>query len=65
MSLSSASRSLPSVVTNVVIKMPTPAVPSRTRLRTRARIGFGRRLRGTAQAMFIAFWVACATPSAP
>lgn len=40
-------------------------MPSNARLRNRALIGFGRLFRGTAQAVFIAFCVACATPRLP
>jgi hypothetical protein len=49
----------------VVATTATPATPIRWRLRSRARIGFARRLRGTDHATFIAFCMAWATPSAP
>jgi hypothetical protein len=49
----------------VVARTATPAVAMSRRLRSRLSSGFGRLLRGTAQATFIAFCTACAMPSAP
>ena len=49
----------------VVASTARPAVATSSRLRPRAVIGFGRRWRGTAQATFIPFCSAWATPSAP
>jgi hypothetical protein len=49
----------------VVASTANPAVASSSRLRPRARNGLGRSLRGTAQAVFIAYCTACATPSPP
>ena len=42
----------------VVPSTPTPPIPSRIRLRTRDFSGFGRSLRGTCHAVFIAYWLA-------
>ena len=53
--------------TETVVVATTASPPMRmiSTLRSRALIGFGRSLRGTAQAMFVAFCRACATPMAP
>ena len=56
---------LPSADRTVVASTASPPTVISTRLRSRTRIGFGRRYRGTAQATFIAFCNAWATPSAP
>ena len=43
----------------------TPAKSSSTRLLSRSSTGFGRLLRGIAQAVAIRFWIAWPSPSAP
>jgi len=48
----------------VVPMIGTPAVASSRRLRALALNGFGRLFRGTAHAVFIAYWTACATERA-
>lgn len=49
----------------VVATTAMPTMAMRRRLRRRARMGFGRRLRGTDQVTFMVFWIAWATPRAP
>ena len=56
---------LPSADRMVVPSTASPTVASSSRLMPRALIGLGRLFRGTAQAVFIAFCVAWATPSPP
>ena len=49
----------------VVPSNAKPPVANNNKLRPRARNGSGRSLRGTVQAVFIAFCNACAPPSPP
>ena len=46
------------IETVVMATTNSPEVSSRSRLRSRRAIGFGRLLRGTDQATFRAFWSA-------
>ena len=55
----------PSADRTVVANTAIPPTVISTRLRSRSLIGLGRRCRGTAQATFIAFCNAWATPNAP
>ena len=51
--------------TTAITPIPRPPMLRTTMLRSRSRIGFGRLLRGTDQAMLAAFWIACPSPIAP
>ena len=55
----------PSADSTVVPSNAKPPVANNNKLRPRARNGSGRSLRGTVQAVFIAFCNACAPPSPP
>jgi len=61
----SAPPPLPNADNTVVPNNAKPTVPSSSRLRPRALNGFGRLLRGTVHAVFIAFCAAWATPRQP
>jgi hypothetical protein len=55
----------PRTENTVTARTATPAAITRNRLLSRSRNGFGLLLRGTDQALFIAFWMADPSPSDP
>ena len=56
---------LPSAESTEIASTATPALISSSRLLSRSSTGLGRLLRGTDQAMLVAFWIAWPRPSEP